>query len=223
MGRLFALGVAGLFLWGLAGNSHAAPAFEPRPADEIEACEQTAADRPKAWAGVAQGAVGDVDWLSRVAFHRVYGAWPQADAPAQLQRLASIVICMQARLGGQPAPDPAPPPADLPIVSDMPIPGGFYRIQPGDQLLGTPDTGGVASRADKTAGVANYQASKLINDHEYNLPFRRFIEKEKTLYPQGRITFNPGFGSFAQQYADPVARAAGKGSEFAVIYIPEMV
>jgi hypothetical protein len=224
MRRLLPIALLALLGFALAGGASADSGgpFAPDPAAEADACDKAVTDRPKIWAGISQGDIGDADWLSRVAFHLAYGSWPDTSDAMQAERLGALIECVTKKLAEQVDPNEPAPPADLPIVAEFPIPGTYYRIQFKDQLLGSPATGGVASRAYNTSGNANYQRSKLINDHPYNLRFRKFFEKEANLYPTGRISFNPTFGSFAEQYDDPASGADGKGNEYAVIYIPEV-
>lgn len=229
MRRLLPIALLALLGFALAGGSANAGnvgPFVPDPVAEADACSKVVADPPKSWAGIDQGDIGDVDWLALVAFHFAYGSWPDKSDAAQLERIGLLVECVKAKLGEQPEPKPPvdfPPVEQLPTVAEFPIPGTYYRIQAGDQLLGKPVDGGVTSRAYNTQGgtPANYQASKLINDHPYNARFREFFEKEANLYPTGRISFNPKFGPFSKQWADPVNGAEGQGKEYAVIYIPE--
>jgi V8-like Glu-specific endopeptidase len=98
--------------------------------------------------------------------------------------------------------------------SPAPTPGAFYRIRPGDTLLG------VAGRAyGLSPGGERLAAARRINDAAYNRRFRDSRLTDNGLFPGGRISFNPRFDcDLTAQAWDP--RRAPSGRCFATIWLP---
>lgn len=192
----------------------------PNDGREAEACQYVVTARPKEYFGrkPAQGQA-EKDWLALVAYIRAY---PSGNVPPkatnELAAFARLSKCVEVGLA-KPIdnPPPAPKPDDpLPIVFDTPTPGGYYRIKQGDTLFG------LTSLAYGTKGgtPGNYKAAVQVNDDPFNLRFRRINQSEINLFPKGRISFYPVFGTFAQQLKDASKGAEGMGHEFAVIWFP---
>lgn len=219
------------------------PAPAPGPA-ETAACEAIALARPAEYLGRTRPpGMSDADWFARVAYWQTYPDAPPdpaADDPVFGAALARLRACIAARLGQivlvpipdpapDPAPNPAPPPKDngggiglppqqqLPQVSEIPLPGRYYQIQNGDTLRG------VASAAYGTGPgtSANFGRMVLINDAPFNQRFVR-ADAADSLFPDGRISFNPRFGkTWGAQYNDPQKGGeVGAGGSYATIFIP---
>lgn len=219
------------------------PAPAPGPA-ETAACEAVAASRPTEYLGRSRPAgMSDADWYGLVAYWQAYPDGPPDPMPtdpafgAALTRLRTCVGSRLPKEGtivfppvqssppAQPPPvNPPPaqapplgsPPAQLPPVDEEPTPGGYYRIKPGNNLTN------VAQEAYKpTSSGERYGRMILINDAPYNQRFVR-TDAADNLFPGGRISFNPRFGTFEQQRADPERGGEDLpgSNEYAVIYIP---
>ena len=124
----------------------------------------------------------------------------------------------------KPPPPKDEPPKDAPALpgplSETPVPGVSYRINPDDATA-------LLILSQKTYGTKggtseNLKAAQLINNHPYNKRFQVVVENEKNLFPpEGRrISFTPMFGTLEQQLADPAQGARGQGQQFAVLYLP---
>lgn len=237
---LLFLGVVGFALFGFAGKSSAADtSITPDPDTEALNCADVVKQKPLEYYGEAQGDIGQVEWLARVAFHLTYGQWPNPDDPVQVTRLASLLTCVSATIEAEPKnpgpiipPDPNKPPP-LPPVADKPTPGQYFRItnKPSLNALFKVSSAAYGTQSGTAANVA---AAKRINNDPYNARFRRPIDSlpglnanakafEKDIFGDTRITFSPKFGDFAAQFADAADGAEGDGSEYAVIFIPEAV
>lgn len=97
-------------------------------------------------------------------------------------------------------------------VSDVPVPGRWYRIRKGDSLLK------VAGKAyGLGAGGERLERSKWINEVPANAVYFRKTDAgfERNVYGPNIISFSP---KFACETDDAIA--GGKGSCFAPIYIP---
>lgn len=103
---------------------------------------------------------------------------------------------------------------DLAPVLDKPTPGAFYRIRPGDTLLGT--TGEAYGLGE---GASRLNAAKAVSNNPWNrhyhvLPASDFTKKH---FPGGIVSFMPRWeGNIASE------QDAGKpGNSFALIFFPE--
>jgi hypothetical protein len=86
-----------LLLAALGGNRRK---FVADPAAEAFGCQQALAQRPLAWEGRTRPrGMSELEWLSRVAFRVAYGYWPTT-APAQVARLASLLVCVSRTTTG---------------------------------------------------------------------------------------------------------------------------
>jgi len=103
--------------------------------------------------------------------------------------------------------------------TSTPVPGRFYRIQPG--------AGGLLATAARAYGVPlspdPIRLARDINEHPYN---RRFLREPRTAwerrqFPAGLISSSPRFAAdLRQQFATPSGQRAPRGSAFAAIFIP---
>lgn len=214
--------LVGLALWATGSSADEAPPkidpIEPDLDAEAQACASAVADKPEIEMGVARNG-RDLDlWLTMVAFARVYGRWPDPANAVDVARAQAISACVKERLEAESKGLGEDGPPD---IADVPTPGKWYRIRYGDTLF-------EISKAAFPAGVSldgkppsNYQAGRWINEASENKRFWRIVDSEKALFPQGRITFLPRFGTFEQQRADPVKGGeVGAGGGYAVIWIP---
>jgi len=208
----------------------------PAGLPEADACAVAVLQAPTEYMGKTADMVGaktQALWLTWVAW---WQANPGREAPASeadLNAFARLGVCVTEKL--KPAPDDPPPKPlpkpnfptkdddALPVPSPEPTPGQYYQIREYDQLLGTPGTGGVASRAYGTSGKDNLAAAQHINNHPYNQRFQRTVSEEKNLFPPNgkRISFLPMFGTVAQQYSDAKDGSGGDGKNYAMIFIPK--
>ena len=108
-----------------------------------------------------------------------------------------------------------------PTITTTPIPGAWYRIKYGDTLFGLSAAAYPGGLSIEGKAPSNYLAARWINEAEENRRFWRLVPGEENLFPQGRITFLPRFGTFEQQRADPVKGGEiGAGGGYATIWIP---
>lgn len=94
-------------------------------------------------------------------------------------------------------------------ISTTPVPGRWYRVQYGDNLLK------VSGEAfDLGAGGARYKKAKMIDASDANQ--RVHTGKPDNLFPKGKISFMPIWA------ADVAANVRGEsGTSFPIIWIPE--
>jgi V8-like Glu-specific endopeptidase len=123
-----------------------------------------------------------------------------------LDALVAQIVGQQQEASGDLAPSSA----------QLPTPGHFYTIKPGDTLLG------LAGQAyELSPGAARLAAARLINDAFYNRRFRDASLTDNGLFPEGRISFNPRF-TCDVSHQSQVAGAMSKGRCFARIWLPEL-
>ena len=212
MGKLLSI-AAILAVLAYASQASSAAEPEPEPEDpeaEARACTSAVADRPEIEGGIPRGDRPLDAWLAWVAFFRAYGRPPRFGDD---DRLDALLACVRARLeakGDEP-----------PDIADVPTPGRWYRIRYGDTLFGLSKVaypGGVALDGKP---AANFLAARLINEASENRRFWRPVPSEAALFPKGRITFLPIFGTFEEQRADEARGGeVGAGGGYAVIWVP---
>lgn len=210
--------------------------FEPNPAAEADACAWAVTHKPVEFQGEKPDPAFTLEqWLTLVSYRRAYpGASPLPTSLEELAALARLAQCVTAKLKAEPKPEPkpeppppvikpvpkapdppAPDPPAIPVPTKVPTPGSYYQIVGGDNLLT------VAGKAYNipNPGPARLAAAQHINDAPYNKRFHDFADN---LFPPKnvRISFNPRYGTPAEQWAD-AAEGADGGKQFAVIFIPK--
>ncbi|MDC0719925.1 hypothetical protein [Nannocystis bainbridge] len=176
-------------------------------AAEQAACASAVADKPETEGGASRNGAPLDTWLTWVAFVRAYGRAPST--PADSARVMILLACVRERLL-----------AEQPKITAKPTPGAYYQIKTGDTLFEVTKAaypGGVSLNGKPPT---NMQAAQAVNASPENLRFVRMVAAEKNLFPSGRVTFMPIFGTFAQQRADATKGSEGAGKNYAVIWIP---
>lgn len=163
----------------------------------------------------------DRDWWSLIGYWKAYpDGPPQPKGTAYAAAAERIAACVKGKLAEEGGPvdidvPAAPVPNDQNITA-APTPERFYRIKGGDNFTG------VTAAAYGTSGAATASAMQKVNQHPYNRRFWVVVESEKHLFPEGRISFTPIFGTLAQQIAD--MKDGGRGqpasNSWAVFYFP---
>jgi hypothetical protein len=152
-----ALGLLVLFAGRKEAEASPPSAFTPNPAAEATACASAVAQKPTEHAGVAQGDVGELEWLARVAFHMAYGAWPDEDDPIQVQRLAALITCVQSKLAPPLGNLPPPPPQGELLEFDLTTNWGGLPLEVREPLARIELASGIPGIA-RALGVKAWQA-----------------------------------------------------------------
>ncbi len=99
------------------------------------------------------------------------------------------------------------------LIADAPTPCAYYKIKPGDTLVG------IAAQAyGKSKCARSFSCALKINNHSYNKQYWNPKLAGK-VFKNGRISFSPRFSGRAEYPPKPIFQAT-KGKRFAVIYIP---
>lgn len=193
------------------------PPFVADPAAEQLQCKAAADEKPLEL-GDRKRQVGEplARWLGWVAYRRAYPNGPHDPMTTDWREaLRRLTECVDVRLKEQPGPPPADQVPEPPTPVDKPKPGVYYQLQKGDTLLG------VSSATYGTKGGANLTAARRINDAPQNKRFHVEAPQSEQNWWKTRITFLPKFGTWPEQWGDDKTGAAGKGTHYAVIWLPE--